>query len=88
MRRRFSVGLLHDFRYCAGPVKVDIRIQIVAMELIHGLGMLGTDVAETQMFANPPLRSSTPPDRCRRSDKPRDLVCSISSFSKHPGTTR
>src|SRR5580658_4773948 len=47
-----AVGLLDNLGHRAGPVKVDVGIQIPAMKAIDGFGMLRADVAETHVFAN------------------------------------
>jgi hypothetical protein len=47
-----AIGLFDDLWNGAGPVEVDVGIQILPMKAIHRLGMLRTDVSETYVFAN------------------------------------
>src|SRR5579885_416565 len=48
----FAVRFFDDLGYGARPVEVEVGIQIPPMKLIGLLGVLRTDVAEAQMFAN------------------------------------
>ena len=47
----FAVWFLDDIGDGAGPVEVEIRIQILPMELAHGLGFGTCDMRESQVFA-------------------------------------
>ena len=50
----FALGFGAQFRHPAGPVKVQIRIEVRALELVEGFGMLGSDMAPAHVFADHP----------------------------------
>jgi hypothetical protein len=54
--------------HAAGQVKVQVRIQMLAMELVDGVGMPGWRCASSPDVCESPSRSWTPPGRCRRTD--------------------
>jgi len=74
-----AVGRVLDFGDGAGPVEVDIRIQIPAMELVDRLGMLCGDVGKTQVFAHDRSVLGLHQTIVPRAIRAR-LVCSINSF--------
>jgi hypothetical protein len=47
-----AVGLLYDFGNRTGPVKVQIRIQMLAVEPVHRFGVRRRDMAEAHVFAD------------------------------------
>jgi len=48
----FAVGLGEDRGHGTRPVEVDVRVEVLPVKLIHGLGVLGTDVAVADVLAN------------------------------------
>ena len=60
-----AVGLLHDLGNGAGPVEVEIRIEILLDETDDRFGVLARRCGRNPCACGSPLRFSTPPDRCR-----------------------
>ena len=81
-----AVRPFDDFGNSAGPVEVDIRIQMLAMKLIDCFGMVGRDMAEAHVFANDRSVFRLHQTVVARPVTRRDLVCSISSFSSRRAT--
>jgi len=48
----FAVRFFDDFGNSAGPVKVEVRIEILTVKLIDCFGVGRGDMAETHVFAN------------------------------------
>ena len=47
-----AIGLFDYLGHRAGPMKVDVGIQIPAMKPVDSFGVLRADVAKTHVFAN------------------------------------
>lgn len=51
-------------------MEIDVRVQVFALKDVDRLGVLGTDVAESDVFANDRANLGLPLIRCRRNAAP------------------